>query len=237
MGGEVWAIVLAAGRGVRFGGLKQLAMAGGERLVDRAVRTATATCDGVVVVLPAGLVWDGPVVDRQVSGGASRADSVRAGLAAVPPVAAIVVVADAAHPLASAELHRHLIDAVRAGADGAVATTPMLEIVQVVEQGRVVATMPKEGTRITQMPQAFRAEALRVVHRGDPDAVDDSTLLVARGAVVVPVDGEPWNLHVSTAAELDVVGRLASWLDEATAAQPVSAAGRLRTAITHEAKR
>lgn len=84
----------------------------------------------------------------------------------------------------------------------------MLEIVQRVDAGRIVGTIPKQGTCLTQMPQAFRAPALRAAHRGGPDVVDDSTLMVEQGFRVVPVPGEPWNLHVSTPTELDVLDRL-----------------------------
>jgi len=207
-GAEVWCIVLAAGRGSRFGGPKQWADVEGERLVDRVVRTASAACDHVVVVLPPGQAWDGPPVEDRVDGGAERADSVRAGLASVPDGADVVVVADAAHPLAGADLFRALIDAVLAGADGAVPVLPMLEIVQRVEEGRVVATLPKEGTCLTQMPHAFRAHRLRRVHADAPRVVDDSTLLVESGMRVVPVPGQPWNLHVGTPVDLEVLRRL-----------------------------
>lgn len=209
MTGPVWAVVLAAGRGERFGDRKQFAHLGGERLVDRVVRTAGTVCDGVVVVLPPGRQWDGPEVARRVDGGTLRADSVRAGLAAVPSRADVVVIADAAHPLASGELYRRLVRAVRDGADGAVPTAPTLEIIQRVREGRVVATLPKDGLFLTQTPHAFRASVLRAAHLGGVDTVDDSTLLLARGRRVVAVPGEPWNLHVSTPEELAVLERVA----------------------------
>ena len=50
----VWGIVVAAGRGSRFGAPKQFLALNGVRLVDRAVTTASAACDHVVVVLPPG---------------------------------------------------------------------------------------------------------------------------------------------------------------------------------------
>ena len=103
---RVSAIVVAAGSGTRFGTAKQFAIAGDARLVDIAVMTAEHACDEVVVVLPDGIDWDGPPVSAAVGGGATRSDSVRAGLAAVDPTTEIVVVHDAARPLASARCSR-----------------------------------------------------------------------------------------------------------------------------------
>ena len=90
---SVWAIVVAAGSGARFGGFKQLQRLGDRRVIDHAVAAAATACDGVVVAQPFGVEWDlGPVLT--VTGGATRSASVRAALAAVPEGADIVVVHD-----------------------------------------------------------------------------------------------------------------------------------------------
>src|SRR5580765_944436 len=102
--GTTWAIVVAAGSGDRYGRPKQFDLLGGRRLLDWAVEAATAACDGVVTVLPAG--HDEP---GSVTGGATRSASVRAGLAALPADADIVVIHDAARPLAGPELFEQVI--------------------------------------------------------------------------------------------------------------------------------
>jgi 2-C-methyl-D-erythritol 4-phosphate cytidylyltransferase len=133
-----WTIVLAGGGGTRFGGPKQFADLGGRPLVAHAAAAAAPVCDGVVVVLPAGLLtrWSPPAGTIVTAGGPTRADSVRAGLGAVPAEAAVIVVTDAAHPLAPTELYRRVIDEVRAGADAAVPGLPLTEVVkQVIEVG------------------------------------------------------------------------------------------------------
>lgn len=208
--GPVWAVVLAGGVSRRFGPrLKQFEEAGGLRLVDRTVAAARRTCDAVALVLPAGVDWDGAPVDTLAVGGDHQSESLRAALATIPDDAAIIVVADAAHPLASDRLFRDVIDAVRRGADGAVPVVPLLEIVQRVQDGQVVDTLPKDGLVITQAPHAFRASVLRAVHVDRPRPVENSSLLVERGYRVVTVPGEAANLHVTTPEELDVVRRLA----------------------------
>ena len=99
----VGAIVVAAGRGDRFGAPKQFLELAGSRLVDRAVdRVRASAATSVVVVLPPDVEWDGPPVHAAVAGGATRSDSVRAGLAALPATVEVVIVHDAARPLAVA---------------------------------------------------------------------------------------------------------------------------------------
>jgi 2-C-methyl-D-erythritol 4-phosphate cytidylyltransferase len=193
----VWGIVVAAGRGDRFGGPKQFLELGGMRLVDRAVASAAAACDEVVVVLPADVAWDGVPVARAVAGGATRSGSVRAGLDAVPDVVDVIVVHDAARPLASRDVFRAVIDAVRRGCDGAVPAISVSDTVKRVAQGRVLETVDRADLVAVQTPQAFRAAALREAHRTDGDASDDAALVEAIGGVVAVVAGEPRNIKVT----------------------------------------
>lgn len=209
MGDAVWAIVLAGGTSRRFGDRpKQFERVGGVRMVDRTVAAARRTCDHVALVLPPGRYWDGAEVDTLAPGGDHQSESLRAGLATLPPDAAIAVVADPAHPLASDALFTAVIDAVRASADGAVPVAPILEVVQHVRDGRVVDTIDKTGLVLTQSPHAFRVPVLRAVHADGPRPPENSSLLVNRGYDVVTVPGEPGNLHVTTPAELAVADML-----------------------------
>lgn len=205
---ETWAIVVAAGSGARFGGAKQFSAVGSERLVDRAVDTAARCCDGVVVVLPAGATWDGPTVAAVVAGGAKRAASVRAGLTAVPPSAEIVVVHDAARPLAGDALFAAVIAAVESGADGAVPGLAVSDTIKRVDGTRVVATVPRDHLVTVQTPQAFRAGALRAAHTDEGDGTDDAALLEAAGGTVVVVPGESTNLKVTGPEDLMLVTAL-----------------------------
>ncbi len=210
-GDGVWAVVLAGGTARRFGDRpKQFEPVGGVRMVDRTVAAARRSCDGVVLVLPPGRAWDGAPVDAVAEGGDHQSESLRAGLACVPADAGIVVVCDPAHPLASAELFTAVVDAVRRGADGAVPVLPILEVVQRVVDGRVVATVPKHDLVLTQSPQAFRAAVLRAAHADRPRPVENSGLLVELGHRVDTVPGDPANLHVTTPAELRLLDRLAT---------------------------
>jgi 2-C-methyl-D-erythritol 4-phosphate cytidylyltransferase len=205
---DVWVIVLAAGTAERFGGGKQWAPLGAQRLVDRAVATAMQVTEDVVVVLPPGARWDGAPVTATVEGGASRAASVRAGLAVVPDWVDVVVVHDAAHPLASGALFDAVVAAVAGGADGAVPVLPTTETVVEVQQGSLVPIAAGAPLAFAQMPHAFAAPVLRAAHADAPDCRDDASLLLAQGRRVVAVPGETTNVHVTTREELALAERL-----------------------------
>ncbi len=202
------AIVVAGGRGERFGAPKQFLSVGTERLVDLAVGAASAVCDLVVVVLPEGRTWDGAVVGAVVVGGASRSESVRAGLGAVPADIEIVAVHDAARPLASPELFELVIDTVRAGADAAVPALSITDTVKRVVGDRAVETLDRDGLVTVQTPQAFRVGALRAAHRESAEATDDAALVEAAGGMVVVVAGDPRNIKVTTVADVALVETL-----------------------------
>ena len=205
-----WTVVLAAGTAHRFGGGKQFALVGGQRAVDRVVRTAASVSDGVVLVLPPDVAWDGEAVERVVAGGPTRAQSVRAGLSAVPPAAEVVVVHDAAHPLATADAFRAVVAALRSsGADAALPVVPLLEALKQVDGAVVVGHPDRAGLVAAQTPHAFRAAALRAAHVGDPEAVEDVELVCARGGRAVTVPGDPRNVHVTTLADLELADALA----------------------------
>lgn len=206
--GHSAAIVVAAGGGERFGAPKQFLRLGPRRLVDHAVAAAAAACDAVIVVLPAGHPWDGEPVTATVPGGATRAASVRAGLTAVPDATDVIVVHDAARPLATPELFRAVIAAVDAGADAAIPAVPIPDTVKRVAGDRVLDTVPRDSLVAVQTPQAFRAEALRAAHRHAGDATDDAALVEAAGGTVRTVVGDPRNGKVTTPSDFVVAAAL-----------------------------
>lgn len=214
----VWTIVVAGGSGRRFGSLKQYAELGGRRVVDLAVDTARSIGDGVVLVVPA----EDATAEGGVAGGPTRTASVRNGLAAVPADADIVLVHDAARPFASADLFRAVVDAVRAGADGAIPGLPVTDTVKSIEvvetsslgldesyvashmaMPRVVNTPDRATLVSVQTPQAFRASILRSAYGSSLDATDDAVLVEAAGGTVVVVPGEVDNRKITHPDDLD----------------------------------
>ncbi len=197
----VWVIVVAAGTGQRFGGAKQYAPLAGRRVVDWSIDMARSVAHGVVLVVPADAADEAePAVDAVVVGGATRSESVRAGLAAVPLAAAVVLVHDGARPLASHALFRSVVDAVLAGADAAVPVVPVVDTV-CDSHGDPV---DRDDLRAVQTPQGFEGIALRRVHAARPEATDDASLVVGGGGRLRLVHGERWNLKITDPSDLVV---------------------------------
>ncbi len=232
MSGPVWAIVVAAGRGVRFGALKQFASIGERTVVGLAVQSVAATADGIVLVVPPDFsslgLQDLGVRDpaghrlQLATGGPTRAGSVRAGLAVVPADCEIVVVHDAARPLASPQLCEAVVAAVRAGADGAIPGVPIHDTVKRVSEGVVIETIDRSHLVRVQTPQAFSAQLLRRAHEGDPDATDDAGLIEQAGGRVVVVPGEEANVKITSPDDLQVV---AWWAERHAKVQPAAPGG------------
>jgi 2-C-methyl-D-erythritol 4-phosphate cytidylyltransferase len=213
---SVWVVVVAAGRGSRFGAPKHLAPLGGRPLVQWSLEAARFVADGVVLVLPPGEVLDvephtalSTGADVVVAGGETRTASVRAGLAAVPEGAEVIVVHDGARPLASPALFRAVVDAVRRGADAAVPGLAVADTLKRVVHDTVTATVARDGIVAVQTPQAFRAELLRAAHAGASEATDDAGLVESLGATVRVVPGDARNIKVTTATDLEVARALA----------------------------
>ena len=206
----VWIVIVAAGSGTRFGGPKQYERLGSSRIIDRSIETACRVADRVALVVAASDVeivrtqFDSRPTIAVRAGGATRSASVRSGLAAVSNDAEVIVVHDAARPLASLELFRQVIAAVREGADAAVPGVAVADTLRRIDGG----TVDRSGVVAVQTPQAFRAEMLRRAHEGQPDATDDATLVERIGGKVVIVPGETTNFKITTAHDLAVARML-----------------------------
>ncbi len=215
----MWSIVVAGGSGRRFGDLKQFAPLGGKLVVERAVEACREHSAGVVLVVPADAAGPGAArygADVVVAGGSSRAASVRCGLAAVPDDAEVVLVHDAARPLASRALFAAVLAALAedgaAGApvDGAIPGVPVHDTIKQVDGTRIIsATLERSTLVAAQTPQGFVASALRRAHAAAPaEATDDAMVVEAAGGRVRVVPGDPANLKITTADDLALAEHL-----------------------------
>jgi len=175
------------------------------------VAAARSVSDGVVLVVPGGTEPGAETcgADRVVAGGEARADSVRAGLAAVPDEAEVIVVHDAARPLADPSLFTAVVGAVREG--GAVCAIPVLPVSDTLKRiadGLVTATVDRDGLVSVQTPQAFRASVLREAHRAGGRSTDDAGLVEQLGLAVHTIPGDPRNLKLTRPEDLGLAEAL-----------------------------
>jgi len=202
---STWVVVVAGGSGARFGGAKQFAPLAGRRVLDWSLDAARSHADGVVLVVPADRAGDAePVADVVVAGGPTRSASVRAGIAAVPADATVIVVHDAARPVASPALFAAVIDAVRGGA---VAVLPGVAVADTIRD-RDGGVVDRDRLVRVQTPQAFDGATLRRAHADGAEATDDAALVERLGCSVTVVDGEPANLKITDADDLAVAEAL-----------------------------
>ena len=218
----VWAVLVAAGRGERLGGDRPKAFAGlaGRPLLAESLERLERSewVEAIVVVATDG--WEEPAillaeelgagkVNAAVTGGETRADSVRAGVAEVPEEAAVVLVHDAARPLLGDDVIERVVGALGDGWDGAVPALPVADTVKRVNGDEVVETLERRELVAVQTPQAFLADVLRRALAGGGEASDCAALVEAAGGRVRWVEGDARLLKVTTRDDLELVS---SWL-------------------------
>jgi 2-C-methyl-D-erythritol 4-phosphate cytidylyltransferase len=211
--GPVWAIVVAGGSGTRYGKAKQYELIGTRPVVAWSIDAARSVADGIVVVLPEsdveGANNQSPPLfgaDIVVAGGATRSESVRAGLSAVPLEASAVIVHDAARPGATPALFSSTLEALGNGVGGAIAAVQVSDTIKRVNaDGEVLETLNRDELVAVQTPQAFLAATLRSAHASGSEATDDAGLLEKMGSRVVVVPGEITNRKITTAQDIAVL--------------------------------
>ncbi|KJK55928.1 2-C-methyl-D-erythritol 4-phosphate cytidylyltransferase [Saccharothrix sp. ST-888] len=226
------AVVPAAGRGERLGpgAPKALRELGGVPLLVHAVRAlARSRAVGLVVVAapPDGVAEVAALLDshgldgkdlRVVAGGATRQESVRLGLAAIPAETGIVLVHDAARPLVPVDVVDAVVAAVRAGAEAVVPAVPLADTVKRVAAAAtpgapepVLDTPDRATLRAVQTPQGFLRDTLHEVHEkalaeeadgGLPPVTDDAGLVERFGGRVVVVPGHEEAFKVTRPLDL-----------------------------------
>ena len=144
-----------------------------------------------------------------MTGGATRADSVRAAFEDVPEDALVVLVHDAARPLLDDAVVERVLAPLAEGFDGVIPALPIPDTVKRVDGDIVVETVERGDLVGAQTPQAFLAPALRRALAGDvPEATDCASLVERAGGRVAVAEGDPRLLKVTTTADLALVETL-----------------------------
>lgn len=209
---RIAAVLLAAGSGSRFGGdvAKQFRDLAGATVLRHA-----ALALGDVAIQPVGdaaaiaASLAGLGARPAVPGGATRQDSVRAGLEALADIEPdLVLIHDGARPCVPQGTVAALLAALSTH-EGAIPALPVTDTLKRARDGRIEATVSRENLFRAQTPQAFRYATILALHRAaSPGATDDAALLETAGLPVAVVAGDERNVKITVAGDLERMERL-----------------------------
>lgn len=205
---STWAILLCGGSGSRMGTKqsKTLLSIGGVPGIIRCARTFSACCDGLILVvrpeeetlfqalfqqyaIPVGAI---------VHGGATRQDSVRNGLHALPACCDIVLIHDGARALVNQDTIRRVISSARLHGSG-IPAVPVKDTIKQASDMVVECTLDRSKLYAMQTPQGFRKELLLRAHETvQTQCTDDAALLEEMGVPVHLVTGDALNFKLTT---------------------------------------
>lgn len=220
------AIVVAAGKGTRLGGdrPKQFLELAGVPVIVHTLRQfeRSKQINEVITVLPAedtagfeslAHKFELTKVRRVEAGGATRAQSVRNGLATIAN-AEIVAVHDGVRPFVTpAEIDEVVGVAEKSGA--AILTAPVADTIKRVEGDHIVDTVSRADLRRALTPQCFRFDILKRAYAeldelesSGIEITDESMLVERLGVSVVTVEGSARNIKITNEADLAIANRL-----------------------------
>lgn len=232
---RVIALIAAAGQGTRLGAEvpKAYVELRGRTLLERSLRAllASGVVDEVIVLVSpdmeaeaariigridavgaTGAASAAPI--RLVHGGSERADSVWAGLQAIPDEDAVVLIHDAARALTPPAMVRGVAKRVLEGAPAAVPVVPVADTIKEVADDTVLSTPDRSRLRAVQTPQAFRLSALRQANldywaqQPEFTATDDASLMEWHGERVATVPGDTLAFKITTPIDLTLAHAL-----------------------------
>lgn len=218
------AIILAAGKGERMGNVDKAFLSLGPKPMVAYSLLAFENCqdiDHIVLVVRKDRIDAAKGMARMfgisklvkiVSGGSKRQDSVKAGLAALPPECTLVAIHDAARPLVTGELISLCVDSARKTGSG-VAAHKIVDTVKECDKGlKVISTVDRERLWAVETPQAFSADLLREAAANlaatKATVTDDAGAIELLGKPVHLVEWKKPNLKVTVVDDLQVVSAL-----------------------------
>ncbi len=211
------AVIVAAGTASRMGGIdKVMAELSGEPMILHSVRTFQ-NCDGIreIVVVTrqdllesiTALCAEFPKVQAVVTGGASRPESVRAGLSALSKKVKLAAIHDGARPLVTWQIIDRTVRAAHSYGAAAPAV-PVKDTIKVEKGGLVAATPDRSKLRAVQTPQIFDIDLLQgALAKAEKDGkaiTDDCSAMEHMGMTVKLVEGDERNIKVTTPMDLKI---------------------------------
>ena len=203
------AIIAGAGLGNRLGANlpKALLQIDGITLVERAFTSLSSVVDEIVITAPTGYETEFRKIvgesAKVITGGVLRSDSVRLALDSLSPSIEYVLVHDAARGLATPDVARRVLDALKAGESAVIPVLPVVDTIKEIDSAGYVRTTPdRSALRSIQTPQGFEVSVLRRAHEASEDATDDAALVEALGIKVKTIDGEARALKITNPSDI-----------------------------------
>ena len=203
------AIIAGAGLGNRLGANlpKALLQIDGITLIERAFTSLSSVVDEIVITAPTGYETEFRKIvgesAKVITGGVLRSDSVRLALDSLSPSIEYVLVHDAARGLATPDVARRVLDALKAGESAVIPVLPVVDTIKEIDSAGYVRTTPdRSALRSIQTPQGFEVSVLRRAHEASEDATDDAALVEALGIKVKTIDGEARALKITNPSDI-----------------------------------
>lgn len=222
-GPHVTAIVLAAGRSERAGGLapKQFLDLAGRPLVAHSLEVFESSLEisSIVLVLPSEHrayleePLDSPKLESIAIGGELRQDSLAQGMVCLPEATDVVLVHDAARPLVTQDLVERVLSGLKPPFDGSICVVDEEDALKEVSpEAEVMGFRSKHGFKRAQTPQAFSRgpmeDAIARVAASGETCEDCSEMLTRAGYRVRTVPGDHWNIKVTRTSDLGLCERI-----------------------------
>lgn len=217
-----YAIIVAGGSGKRFGSEvpKQFLPLEGKAVLMRTIEKFDQAGATIVVVLPAEHqeIWmamckesNFPVTHTVATGGKTRFESVKNGIAAIENLCAsdLVAVHDGVRPLASVELINRCYDTAKQSGSAIPVVSPSDSIRQVLDDG-TSRQLLRSSLRAVQTPQTFKAELLQGAYdvEESPLFTDDASVVESAGHQVTLVEGEVTNIKITTPIDMIIASQI-----------------------------
>ncbi|PKM93019.1 MAG: 2-C-methyl-D-erythritol 4-phosphate cytidylyltransferase [Elusimicrobia bacterium HGW-Elusimicrobia-4] len=216
---KIAAIIVAAGKGLRFGSKKQFEFIGKRKIIELTVSKFLKVSDikNIVLVLPkediknVGQTFRFATKIKIVAGGLTRQHSVFNGLSALSSNTDIVLIHDGVRPFVSEKIIKDsIISAKKYGAS--VVAVPSKDTVKIVKNGFVVSTQERKNIFLAQTPQAFKysliMRAYKKAFKEKYFSTDDSALVEKLGKKVKVVSGDYKNIKITTKEDLSLNSKL-----------------------------
>ncbi len=216
------AIVVAAGKGIRFGGNtpKSLVTLGGKPLMVHCLQTLNQSrwIDNIILVTSRELVstcekeilhkYSLVRVDQVIEGGKERQDSVMAGLKAISHPPQFVLIQDAARPFLTEDMIEQTLHGAKE-VGGAVIATKITDTVKETDGSAFVQkTIPRDNLWSVQTPQTFNYSILVSAYQWAFDnhlqVTDDASLVEKFGNAVKLIPGTKNNIKITTPEDLEL---------------------------------